>query len=96
MNSRKNSFSKPTRHSSTSVPNVSKIPNINNLRLSEKKTVKVNYTRNTDMGFNTKVSPDESPSTEDDEKFIPEPFGRPVGLDFNNFLPVILMHLSHL
>lgn len=88
-NSRKNSFSKPVlRNTSTSVPNVSKIPNLNSTRTAERSLVKTSHISSSDIYMNTRVSPEENPNVEDDKQFVPMPIDRPVGLDFNDFLPV--------
>ncbi|KAJ3661231.1 hypothetical protein Zmor_005637 [Zophobas morio] len=85
--SRKNSFSRPSRNStSTSVPNVSKIPT-NSARTGDK-TVKSppSYITSTpvDIYVSSKISPDNSPT---EEEFVPVSIDRPVGLDLDDFLP---------
>ncbi|XP_050501448.1 katanin p80 WD40 repeat-containing subunit B1 isoform X2 [Diabrotica virgifera virgifera] len=81
--SRKNSFSKPSRNS-TSVPNVSKVPNSNSARSS---VVKSNTLPQVDIYVNSaRVSPEE-PTGGDDNVFVPVSIDRPVGLDMDDFLP---------
>lgn len=95
VNSRKNSFSKPTRKTSTSVPNVSKISNLNINRTSERNLVKGTHITASETYMNSRISPEESPSNEEEEEsVIPVPVDRPVGLDFNDFLPVSIYIVS--
>ncbi|KAG5876724.1 hypothetical protein JTB14_015513 [Gonioctena quinquepunctata] len=82
--SRKNSFSKPSRNSS--VPNVSKIPNLNSARIIEKGPVKPIALTPVDIYVNSRISPEERP-IEEDEDFIPVSLDKPVGLDLDDFLP---------
>lgn len=82
--SRKNSFSKPHRNSS--VPNVTKIPNLQVGKNIEKpvntmKTVAVNTGRHIDIYVSPKMSPTE-------DEVIPVCAEKPVGLDMDDFLPV--------
>nr|XP_023023531.1 katanin p80 WD40 repeat-containing subunit B1 [Leptinotarsa decemlineata] len=82
--SRKNSFSKPSRNSS--VPNVSKIPNLNSARIIEKGPVKPIMLSPVDIYVNSRISPEEKP-VEEDEDFYPMSIDKPVGLDLDDFLP---------
>lgn len=77
---RKNSFSKPSRNSS-SVPNVSKIPQVNGTTKQQYR----NFNNPVDIYVKTKISPDESPSEENE--FVPISVDKPVGLDLDDFLP---------
>lgn len=84
--SRKNSFSRPSRNSS--VPNVSKIPNLNSARTVERNITKSLPVSNTpvDIYVSSKISPEERPAEEDE--FVPVSIDKAVGLDLDDFLPV--------
>ncbi|KAF7273298.1 hypothetical protein GWI33_013988 [Rhynchophorus ferrugineus] len=74
--SRKNSFSKPTRN--TSVPNVAPVKS--SPRITVEKT-----SPPAEIFSSTKLSPDDFPV--DENEFIPVYNDRPVGIQFDDFLP---------
>ncbi|XP_057657568.1 katanin p80 WD40 repeat-containing subunit B1 isoform X1 [Diorhabda carinulata] len=80
---RKNSFSKPSRNS-TSVPNVSKIPNVNSARSA---VVKSTTLPQVDIYVSSVSANYEERIVEDRDMFIPVSLDRPVGLDLDEFLP---------
>ncbi|XP_019756427.1 katanin p80 WD40 repeat-containing subunit B1 isoform X4 [Dendroctonus ponderosae] len=79
VTSRKNSFSKPSRNSS--VPNVSAVKNIRNSEVP--KSIHITN-RPVDL-YVKKLSPDDIPVEENE--FVPSCIDRPVGVDFDDFLP---------
>lgn len=79
--SRKNSFSKPNRNSS--VPNVSAIKN-NTKNIETPRSLHI-VNPPVDLYVNNKLSPDQAPM---DNEFVPSSIDRPVGVDFDDFLPV--------
>lgn len=82
--SRKNSFSKPNRNAS--VPNVSVIKNINSARNNSEKPKSLHIVNPpVDIYVNSKLSPEDIPV--DDNEFVPSSIDRPVGVDFDDFLP---------
>lgn len=87
--SRKNSFSKPVRNAS--VPNVTAIKN--NLRNSNPpKTLHIVNPH--PEYYVKKLSPEDRTPEEEEEEFVPSCIDRTVGVDFDDFLPVIISDLT--
>lgn len=87
-NSRKNSFSKPSRNT-TNIPNVSRIPNLLNCKTVEnhvnanKNEVHRQSENNTSSTYYHKSS-----DLEHKPSLVKVPVDRPIGLDLEEFLPV--------
>ncbi|CAG9767471.1 unnamed protein product [Ceutorhynchus assimilis] len=97
-NSRKSSFSKPTPRNFTSVPNVSTATKINNARNQETTRRTLNLTNNirqpVDIYVASKLSPEDRTPVEEKD-FVPSSLDRPVGVDFDDFLPKFHDILGH-
>lgn len=89
-NSRKNSFSKPSRNT-TNIPNISRIPNPlnnktneNHVSASKNEVLKANDVNSTSTHYHSTKSSE----VEQKPSLVKVPVDKPIGLDLEEFLPV--------